>query len=593
MRWFLFSYISLRRVGPVFFYAAAFMSIDWKILFTRALPAWKDAWTLAEPLRLPQLAALRHFFDLAHIKYCLVKPFIENADYPLVETRELLPSFESDLWEHQKLPGFSLVALARPIRYFSEIFQFDSLKLLERSLRADHAQAYMARNLGVLQSRMPRGIHEQLRLQFQKADVTDLSNYPALTPFLMTMDRAQVFGMHGPHPQDMSFYLAGAYASFPSDLDTEVKRYGLRIGKFSLDDDESYEKNRNFVLQYLMELYGFPVASERRTSAALFARRLHKIGERFLIRTLGQSDRTLTTIWNNRAESSAYPQVDKIALVSVEDNQDGLLEELQKGGYVIDEKKQVVILKVGYRQHKYSPDNVREDRALSVVYQEVIHPLTGETLRCPGLIRDTTTMFLRINDIVRGEHTGRVIYKRNEVVENTDTEEKRLKFLYSWLSKHQRRMVGYSDEFFANIDKVLKNYLFSPDRHENFSGLHELYQEVISRYSYIQQARKVRVLEELRERTFKGERISYGQMLAEAVALLHVLKFEIVSYFDSLVSTVIAIGDSMLNNRYVLRNYVEKPDDDLTQNGLEIKRNYGKLVALMDAFKSIQKSRPA
>ena len=314
------------------------------------------------------------------------------------------------------------------------------------------------------------------------------------------------------------------------------------------------------------------------------------MGERFLIRTLGQSDRTLTTIWSDGG-NHAYPHVEKIALVSIEDIHDGMLEKLASEGYLIDAKKQMVILRVGYRQHKFSQDNVRQERALSVETQAVIHPLTGEALTGVSLIRDTTTMILRLNDIVRGEHTGRVVYKRNEIVENTDTDEKRLKFLYAWLSKHQRRMIGYSDEFFASIDKVLSTYLLSPDQYEQFSGLHELYQEVITKYSYIHQARKVRVLEDLHERNFKGERIGYAQMLFEAVDLLHSLKFEIVSYFDALVSTVIFIGESILGDRYLLRRYIEKPDDQLTQNGLEIKKTYGKLVALIDDFKSIRKSR--
>jgi hypothetical protein len=566
------------------------MTLEWKNLFTQAEPAWSDAWTLAGPVKLPTLAALRQYLDLVHIKYCLVKPYRELAEYPLVETRELLPSFESDLWENKKLPGFSMVAFARPIRHFTEVFQFDNLRPVERGLRADHVQQILSRNLGVVQSRLPRMLHDHFRLQFHRNDIADLTHYPALTPFLMNMDRAQVLGMHGPHPRDMNFYLAGVYASLPSDLDTEVKRYGLRIGKFQLDDPDSYEHNRGFVLQHLMELYGFPVASERRTSAALFARRLHKMGERFLMRTLGQSDRTLTTLCTDNS-NLPYPRVDKIALVSVEDNQDGMLERLGDEGYLIDRARRVVILRVGYRQHKFSPDNVRQERALSVESQEVIHPLTGKALACPGLIRDTTNMFLRLNDIVRGEHTGRIVYKRNELVENTDTEEKRLKFLSAWLSKHQRRMVGYSDEFFANIDKVLDTYLLSPENDDKFKPLHDLYQEVAGRYSYILQARKVRVLEELHERSHKGAHIGYARMLTESVALLHSLKFEIVTYFDSLVTTAIAIGESMLSDRYLVRTYIEKEDSEVTPNGLEIKRNYGKLVSLVDDFKAIRKSR--
>jgi hypothetical protein len=283
--------------------------------------------------------------------------------------------------------------------------------------------------------------------------------------------------------------------------------------------------------------------------------------------------------------------VEKIALVRIDADQKELIAQLAEEGYLIDGKRKVAILRVLYRQHAFSPDNVRQERALSVDSQAVIHPLTGASLAGVSVIRDTTNMILRLNDIVQGEYTGRIAYKRYEIVENTHTEEKRLKFLYAWLSKHQRRIIGYSDEFFAGFAKVLDAYLFAPERYDSFAGHYDLYRELVNRYSYILQARKVRILEELGERTFKGARIGYRRMLLEAVDLLHSLKFEIVSYFDSLVSTAIAIGESMLNDRYLVRAYIEKPDDALTPGGLEIKKNYGKLVALLDEFKAIQKRR--
>ena len=298
------------------------------------------------------------------------------------------------------------------------------------------------------------------------------------------------------HDDFGNFHLNGVYASFPSDLDTEIKRFGLRMGKFAVGDNLRYERNRIFVYQYLMELYGLPIASERRTSSALFARRLHKLGERFLIRVLGQSDRTLTTIWSGE-EPQRYPQVEKTALVRVEKDQKEACAALEEGGYFLDPYRRTVIMRVRYRQHKYSPDNVRQDRALSVESQEIIHPVTGLPFQGVNLLKDITNMFLRINDIVRGEHTGVVVYKRFELVENTETHDKRLKFLYAWLSKHQRRIIGYSDEFFANVAKALDSYLLNPDNVEIFTGLHDLYQEVWSRYAYVQQARKVMVLEEL------------------------------------------------------------------------------------------------
>jgi hypothetical protein len=566
---------------------------DWPCLFSAAEPGFTEAEAFAAPLRLPTMDALRHFLDLVHIKYCLVKPFFELPDYyPLVEPRELLPSFEADPWEYAKLPAFSLVAFDRPVRSFMEIFQFDRLIPPDAKLRADLAKENMSANLSVLLSRLPRTMQEVLRRRFANADMADLAAYPALMPYLACMDRGQVMGLYGPHPRDMNFCLAGVYASFPSDLDTEVKRYGLRIGKFSMDDHDTYEQNRNFVLQHLMELYGFPVSSERRTSAAVFARRLHRMGERFLIRVLGQSDRTLTTIYGP-GTAVPYPHVDKIALVKALDNpEDDNHERLRDEGWFLDVEKRVLILKVLYRQHKFSPYNVRQERALSVLGQEIIHPLTGKTLPYEGLIRGTANVHLLLNDIIHGEHTGRTVYKRVEIVEDTNTEEKRLKFLYAWLSKNQRRIIGYSDEFFANIEKILNNYLLPADD-ERFYKLRDYHAEVLNRYTYILQARKVRMLEDLLNRTVKGKRIDYAQMLAESADLMLSLKFEIVNYFDSLVSASIAIGESMLNDRYLVRSYIAKPEGRLSQKGLEIKRNYGKMVSLIDDFKSIRKRRMA
>ena len=116
-----------------------------------------------------------------------------------------------------------------------------------------------------------------------------------------------------------------------------------------------------------------------------------------------------------------------------------------------------------YKQHRYNADNVRQDRALSVERQELIHPLTGRAMPDVNVVKDTSTMILRLNDIVRGEYVGRAVYKRNELVENTDTDEKRLKFLFAWLSKNQRRIIGYSEEFYNNTTKVLDAYLKNPE----------------------------------------------------------------------------------------------------------------------------------
>ena len=563
--------------------------IKWQEVFSKNGQPWRDATCLSAPVAISDLESLKNFLDAVHVRFCLVKPYQENKNYPVVEGRELLPSFDNDMFEYRDLPGFSLVAFARQLDYFSEIFQFDRLHPVVtegEGASCPLENQVMGQNLQTLASRLPRMHQDVFRQQFRSTDTVLLESYPALMPYLLNMDRAQVLAWGA----DNQFHLAGVFASFPSDIDSELKRFGIRIGKFVYGDSDIYELNRMFVYQYLMELYGFPIVSERRTSSALFARKLHKMGEHFLLRVLGQTDRTLTT-YVSTGGNQRYPQLEKIALVAVDADHEEALEIIDRDGFFLDKPRRVVILRVKYRQHTFDSSNVRQDRALSVVAQEVLHPLTGERLTGLNLIKDTSNMFLRLNDIVRGEFTGRIVFKRTEVVENTDTHEKRLKFLYSWLTKHQRRMISYSDEFFSNVSKVLSNYLYSPDNDEVFGDLRDLYQEVCTRFSYIQQARRVRILEDLCTRSCKGVHITYRQMFSEALGLLNELKFEVVNFFPALVDGIIDCVEKILRDRYLQRQYIEPPEDSLTPAGIEIRKNYGRLVSLQDGFKAVRKAR--
>ncbi|MDY0276184.1 MAG: hypothetical protein RBR42_12265, partial [Desulfomicrobium sp.] len=87
---------------------------------------------------LQDLKSLKFFLDLAHIKFCLLKPFQEIKKYPLIDARDLLPSFEPTLNEFSDLPGFSMVALHRPLDYFNETFQFDLLHSCQQPSVSNH-----------------------------------------------------------------------------------------------------------------------------------------------------------------------------------------------------------------------------------------------------------------------------------------------------------------------------------------------------------------------------------------------------------------------------------------------------------------------
>ncbi|MGP7971643.1 MAG: hypothetical protein ACLPQL_14595, partial [Desulfobaccales bacterium] len=298
---------------------------------------------------------LKEFLEYIHIKKGLLEAY--DATYPLVEPRELLPSFEKNFAEYNHLPSFSLVAFNRPLCYQEEIFQFDLLHPW-----GDGKRRGARENIDKILPHLDRDRRTVFKSMFASRDLTDLSHYEELAEFLFRMDRAQVIARQAPQGD---FRLLGVYASFPSDLDTELKSFGCRLGKFKDQDSASYEREREFVYQYLMELYGFPIAAERRTSAALFARKLSRLKEQYLIKVLGASDRTITSL--SGFEQRQYPLVEKIALIALPESMAKANPHLRDQGFYLDRRRRVVIFKVTYQQHKYNRFNVLEDRALSVV----------------------------------------------------------------------------------------------------------------------------------------------------------------------------------------------------------------------------------
>ena len=154
-------------------------------------------------------------------------------------------------------------------------------------------------------------------------------------------------------------------------------------------------------------------------------------------------------------------------------------------------------------------------------------------------------------------------------------------------------MIGYSDDFFAKVSRVLNGYLYSPDNDDAFSNMRELHREVCTRFSYIQQARRVRILEDLAQRKAKVGRMGYRQMMREALDLLTDLKFEIVNFCPALVDGIVDSVERILSDAYLRRTYMEPPESRLTKAGLEIRKNYGRLVSLQDGFKAVRRARTA
>ncbi len=80
-------------------------------------------------------------------------------------------------------------------------------------------------------------------------------------------------------------------------------------------------------------------------------------------------------------------------------------------------------------------------------------------------------------------------------------------------------------------------------------------------------------------------------MLLIGTELLTNLKFEFINYYEQLVFKAIYFAESILNDRYLIRSYINRKDDQLTDNGLQIKKLYRRLVSLVDELRAIRKTK--
>jgi hypothetical protein len=482
---------------------------------------------------------LKDYLEYLHIKKGLLAPY--HAHYPLVEARELLPSFEKNFAEYRELPGFSLVALNRSLSYQEEIFQFDLLhSFAEGKKRARSCMDKIAPHLD-------RDLRPVLKQSFTNLDLTDLAHYEELLEFLLHMDRAQVIARDA----GGGFRLLGVYASFPSDLDNELKNFGRQLGKFRKQDNDIYEQERDFVYQFFMELYGFPIASERRTSAALFARRLSRQKEQYLIKVLGSSDRTITSLCGY--EQKRYPLVEKIALVSLPASLAEANPHLKDQGFYVDPDRLVVIFKATYQQHKYNPLNVLEDRALSVLEQELIHPHHGGRDSGLNILKDTKRFLKDLTDIVRGEYLGSISYKRQDLLTSTKTHEDRLKFLIAWLAKNQRRLTTYSAENFEAARKLLNSYLLNREYREIFSKHHELHREALREMVRLIQSHELQRLEKLTLKGADKRRLGPLPRISRALAFLEEKKEELPYFYPDMFAKFVSLWDQLMDYPYFRR----------------------------------------
>jgi hypothetical protein len=513
---------------------------------------------------------LKDILEYIHIKKGLLAPY--GPSYPLIDHRELLPSFEKNFAEYHELPSFSMVAFNRALSYQQEMFQFDLLHSW-----AEDKRRYARETLDKIIPHLDREFRPAFKQQFTNHDLTDLAYYEELLDYLFHMDRAHVIARDAQN----AFRLLGVYASFPSELDTELKSLGRKLGKFKKLDNATYERERVFVYQFLMELYGFPIAAERRTSAALFARKLSRLKEQYLVKVLGASDRTITSM--SGFEQKKYPLVEKIALIALPPGLAEAHPQYRDQGFFVDPERRVVILKITYQQHKYNPLNVLEDRAQSVLKQELIHPYTGRRDVSLNLLKDPRRSLAELTDIVRGEYLGSIAYRRSDLVTSTKTHEERLKFLSAWLAKNRRRLGTASPETFEAAKKVLNSYLLNREYREAFMKYPELHREVLQQLAYLTQAQQLQLLERLVQAKRGLGSLGPVPRLTRALDFLEGKKNDLPYFYPDLFEKCLNLWDQLLNYPYFrkLAALLEPPEKDYPRQVWELLARGQELLAFL------------
>lgn len=435
-----------------------------------------------------------------------------DEDYPLVEARELIPAFDSPLIEYVGLPAFSALMLNRRLSYMDENFQYDRLQPEGNPVDTNISR----QNLAAIKSRLPRNI--KVNHSLARSSLTQLATYGSLLPLLFAMDRGQVMARN----RQNRFYLAGIFASFPSDLDKQIKRVGNQLGKFKKKDNRRYAQNRQFVYSYLMESLGFPVCGERHTSAALFALNLLRAGEVFSIMVLGHSDRAITVLSNpEQGETAILPAVKKIAMVATPEYSPHLDEQ----GFYVDPKRRAVLLEVQYQHHRYHPDNALEGRALSVKQQTIIHPVTGEAMEFDvlGLSQENLLM---LDLIVQGKFNGTIVYQDSKTVRGTKSIPNRLKFLSAWLHKHRFILAEYSMDNIDRLNSLLSQFLYDQEREKVFSRYSNLYMQVHKAWQDLLLAHRLRMLEKIVSHSNDDKRVSDFEQARIFTILSQILNLE-------------------------------------------------------------------
>jgi hypothetical protein len=197
--------------------------------------------------------------------------------------------------------------------------------------------------------------------------------------------------------------------------------------------------------------------------------------------------------------------------------------------------------------------NVLEDRALSILEQEIIHPYHGGRESGLNILKDTKRFLKDLTDIVRGEYLGSISYKRQDLLTSTKTHEDRLKFLIAWLTKNRRRLATYSAESFEAAKKVLNSYLLNREYKDAFAKHLELHREALREMVHLTQAHQLQTLEKLSQKQMDKRRLVPLTRISGALAFLEDKKDELPYFYPAMFEKFLSLWGQLMDYPYFRR----------------------------------------
>ena len=235
---------------------------------------------LFDIIEITDLEALKHFLDAVHVKFCLLKPWCETENYPLVYSRDLR-RLSRRIVEYKGASWFFHGGVRPASESFSEIFQYDIPP--SGPQRGKHGGRRLL-PFGNARHRPQRPDVPEPPAQkpgdpfriSSGVDTAVLDYYPALMLYLLAMEKPtcslRTF---------IALPLRGFSLHSRPTWTARSLRFGLRTGKFKIGETKCTNATVRLFKPVFNGTYGFPFPRTPDLGGRFFPAFVQALGERF------------------------------------------------------------------------------------------------------------------------------------------------------------------------------------------------------------------------------------------------------------------------------------------------------------------------